>query len=90
MTLYSLLDGQTAKIVSLNNHLKTKNKLLRLGVVEGVKVKAVRKAVFNGPIQIKVRDFCLAIRKQDADKIIVRYDWNCFNRKPKLWQNNTF
>ena len=52
MTLYSLLDGQTAKIVSLNNHLKTKNKLLRLGVVEGVKVKAVRKAVFNGPIQI--------------------------------------
>ncbi len=74
MTLYSLLDGQTAKIVSLNNNQKTKNKLLRLGVVEGVKVKAVRKAVFNGPIQIKVRDFCLAIRKQDADKIIVRYD----------------
>jgi len=90
MTLYSLLDGQTAKIVFLNNHLKTKNKLLRLGVVEGVRVKVVRKAIFNGPIQIKVRDFCLAIRKCDADKIIVRYDWNCFNRKPKLWQNNTF
>lgn len=74
MTLYSLLDGQTAKIVSLNNRLRTKDRLLRLGVVEGVKVKVVRKAIFNGPIQIKVRDFCLAIRKQDADKIIVRYD----------------
>ena len=74
MTLYSLLDGQTAKIVSLNNHLKTRNRLLRLGVIEGVKVKVIRKAIFNGPIQIKVRDFCLAIRKQDADKIIVRYD----------------
>ncbi len=74
MTLYNLLDGQTAKIVSLNNNLKTKNRLLRLGVVEGVRIIVVRKAIFNGPIQIKVRDFCLAIRKQDADKIVVRYD----------------
>ncbi len=74
MTLYNLLDGQSAKIISLNNFIKTKNRLLRLGVVEGAKVIAVRRAIFNGPIQIKIKDFCLAIRKQDADKIIVRYD----------------
>ncbi len=74
MTLYNLLDGQSAKIVSLNNKSKTKSRLLRLGVIEGTRVIALRKALFNGPIQIKIRDFCLAIRKQDADKIIVRYD----------------
>ena len=74
MTLYELLDGQSAKVIWLGNAKNTKNKLLRLGVVEGIKVIAIRKALFNGPIQIKVRDFYLAIRKQDADKIIVRYD----------------
>ena len=74
MTLYNLSAGQSAKIISLNNLKRTKNRLLRLGVVEGAKVIAVRRAMFNGPIQIKIKDFCLAIRKQDADKIIVRYD----------------
>ncbi len=74
MTLYNLSDGQSAKIISLNNFIKTKDRLLRLGVHEGAKVIAVRKAMFNGPILIKIKDFCLAIRKQDADKIIVRYD----------------
>ncbi len=74
MTLYNLLDGKSAKIISLNNPIETKNRLLRLGVIEGAIVMAVRKALFNGPIQIKVRGFCLAIRKCDADKIIVRYD----------------
>ena len=74
MTLYNLSDGQSARILYLNNEIKTKNRLLRLGVIEGARVKAIRKALFNGPIQIKIRDFCLALRKQDADKIIVRYD----------------
>ena len=74
MNLYNLSDGQSARIVLLNNANKTKNRLLRLGVIEGVRVVAIRKALFNGPIQIKIRDFCLALRKQDAEKIIVRYD----------------
>ena len=74
MTLYELFDGQSAKVIRLGNAKNTKNRLLRLGVIEGIKVRAIRKALFNGPIQIKVRDFYLAIRKQDADKIIVRYD----------------
>ena len=83
MTLYNLSDGQKAKIVALNNKANTKNRLLRLGVIEGVHIVAVRKALFNGPIEIKVKDFCLAIRRQDAEKIIVRYDRNSIDRKSK-------
>ena len=74
MTLYNLLDGKSAKIICIENENKMKNRLLRLGVTQGVSVKAVRKALFNGPIQIKVRDFYLALRKKDAEKIIVSYD----------------
>ena len=74
MTLYNLQDGKSVKIVALNNKVKTKNRLLRLGVVEGANVKSIRKALFNGPIQIKIKDFCLAIRKDEANNIIVRYD----------------
>ena len=74
MTLYNLSNGQNAKIIWLNSDTKMKNRLLRLGVTQGARVKAMRKALFNGPIQIKIRDFCLALRKQDAEKIIVRDD----------------
>lgn len=74
MTLYNLSDGQSARILYLNTEIKTKNRLLRLGVIEGARVKVIRRALFNGPIQIKIKDFCLALRKQDADKIIVKDD----------------
>ncbi len=74
MTLYNLSYGQSAKISFISNLIKSKNRLLRLGVIEGAEVIVVRKALFNGPIQIKVKDFCLALRKQDADKIVVEYD----------------
>ena len=71
MRLNELKTGEKAKVLSLSNLPKIKNKLNNLGLVEGVFVKVVRIAPFKGPIEIKLRDFCLAIRYLEAKKVEV-------------------
>ena len=71
MTLYDLKNGEKALVVSLGN-LKIKGRLEKLGFYSGVEVLVVRKALFNGAIQIRFRNFSLALRKETAKKIIVK------------------
>ncbi len=71
MTLSSVKSGQSCKILKINNSKVLIKKLNKLGIVEGTKVKVVRKALFNGPIEILIRSYCLAIRVSDANQIIV-------------------
>ena len=72
MTLYDLKNGQNATIISLDESLKIKNRLEKMGLFQGVNICAVRKAVFNGAIEIRLRNFSLALRKDIAEKIIVK------------------
>ena len=58
-------------ITKINTSVDAKKRLYSIGVVEGVKVKVVRKAPLGDPIELKIRDFYLAIRKVDAMKIEV-------------------
>ena len=71
MTLYDLKNGEKAFIISFNN-IKIKNRLEKLGFFSGVEVVAVRKALFNGAIQINFRNYSLALRREIAEKIIVK------------------
>ena len=71
MLLSELKVGEKGKIVSLNNTPNIKLKLQTMGVVRGVEVQIIRKALFFGPIEIKVKDFYLAIRISDAKNISV-------------------
>ena len=71
MTLYDLKNGEKALVISLDD-VKIKSRLEKLGFFSGVKVVAVRKALFNGAIQINFRNFSLALRKETAEKIIVK------------------
>ena len=71
MTLYDLKNGEKALVVSLDN-VQIKSRLEKLGLYSGVKVVAVRKALFDGAIQINFRNFNLALRKEIAKKIIVK------------------
>ncbi len=71
MTLSSVKSGQSCKILKFNNSKDLIKKFNKLGLVEGTKIKIVRKALFNGPIEILIRSYYLAIRVVDADQIIV-------------------
>ena len=71
MRLSSVRSGQNCKIIKFNNSAELKNKFSKLGLVEGTTVRVIRKAIFNGPIEILIRSYCLAIRYNDASQIIV-------------------
>ena len=72
MKLSQMDIGQVGIVCSIQINENYKNRLTILGLTQGVKITIIRKALFNGPIQIKLRDFYLAISKNIADKIIVQ------------------
>ncbi len=71
MLMSDMQVGQTKKVVAMNNDEKTKRRLNNMGLTKGVKVTLVRIAPFGCPLEIKVRDFYMAIRKDQAKKIEV-------------------
>jgi len=42
-----------------------------MGLIPGQTVEVIQVSPFGGPVKIKIKDYCLAVRKADADKIIV-------------------
>jgi len=66
ITLYELTDdsiGTIEKVVT-NNHLK--GRLAELGFMPGMDVRMIKKSPFNGPVQIKINNYYLSLRKEDA------------------------
>ena len=63
--------GQAVIISEINCNKNIKEKLAILGVVKNAKIVVERYASCGGPVEIKVRDFYLAIRKNQAEKIEV-------------------
>jgi len=58
-------------IKEINSENKIKNRLLELGLVENTEIKVIKYAPLGDPIQISVRGYQLAIRKEVARKIKV-------------------
>lgn len=71
MKLSDLKINQSAKVKKIDLSDAIKNRLTAIGVVKGAKITIIRRAPFGDPIEIKVRDFYLAIRKSDAQNIVV-------------------
>lgn len=58
-------------IKEINCKDSIKRRLLDLGLVPNTKIVPVLKSVTGDPIAYEVRNIILAIRKQDADKIMI-------------------
>lgn len=71
MRLRELSLNQSAIVKGIDKSLKGRKRLEHLGLTVGVAVKVIRFAPFGDPIEIKIRDFRLALRKDDAEKIFV-------------------
>ena len=70
-TLAHLAIGTTAKIVSISESGAISRRLLEMGVVPGATVRVVKTAPFGCPMEIRVRNSHLALRRAEADSIIV-------------------
>ena len=48
-----------------------KPRLLEMGLIPGTDIRFIKRTPFGGPIEVKVRDFYLSIRLNDAKSIWV-------------------
>lgn len=71
MTLCEAKYGQEVTISELRLTGVLKHRLLDMGITKQTKVTVVGSAPFGDPLQIRVRGYVLALRKRDAQNIIV-------------------
>jgi len=69
--LDKLGSGQSAVIVGFAKDGPVTRRLMELGLVAGKKVTYVRRAPLRDPIQIKVGDSRLTLRKSEASLVFV-------------------
>ncbi len=69
--LYKLRENDIAKIVSLDNKNLSKLRLAEMGLMPGVQVRMIKKTPFGGPVLIKINNYYLTLRKEDASFIFI-------------------
>lgn len=73
-TLSALPHGRWATILNVLGPGFIALRLMEMGLVPGASISVVRAAPLGDPIQIKVRDYHLALRRTEAEMINVSLD----------------
>ena len=68
-TLYDLNINSVGTIHSLNTVNESTLRLSQMGLIPGSTVRMIKKNPFGGPLQLKLNDYYIAIRKEDAQMI---------------------
>ena len=71
-TLADLEIGAEAKVLAVRGNSPVTRRLMEMGVVPGVSVRVVKLAPFGDPIEIRVRNYNLALRRSEARSIEVK------------------
>ncbi|HIR03069.1 MAG: FeoA family protein [Acutalibacteraceae bacterium] len=72
-SLNSLPVGKRCKVAALLSNGKQRRRMLDLGLVQGTNVEALQKSPSGDPIAYYIRGAVIALRDEDASKILVRY-----------------
>ena len=73
-TLDNCPEGSTCIVKKLIGH--DRNRLAELGLSTGTEIKIINCSGCNGPIVLEVRGYNLAIRKEQAEDIIIQLEAN--------------
>jgi ferrous iron transport protein A len=63
--------GQSCKVKKLNSNGKLLSKLLDMGFVNGADIKMLREAPLMDPIEIRIQNYNISIRRSEASLIEV-------------------
>lgn len=75
-TLFSLNTlpiGKKGTVTSLLSKGNERRRMLDLGLIQGTTVEAVQKSPAGDPIAYFIRGAVIALRDEDAEKIMVKY-----------------
>lgn len=70
-TLKDARIGETVKVAKLHGEGAIKRRIMDMGITKGTEIKLEKLAPLGDPIEVKVRDYQLSIRKSDAALIEV-------------------
>ena len=65
-TLADLKPGQKARITGYAEESPTLQRLMHLGLLKGVVVSLTRRALTGDPIEIRILDYSLSLRRREA------------------------
>jgi Fe2+ transport system protein FeoA len=70
--LDSLRPGERAWVAALEGSDSLSQRLMEMGVLEGEEVEVLAVAPLGDPIEIRLRDFRLSLRRREAARVLVR------------------
>jgi len=70
--LYEIDNNEVGTIVDFKNQEKSKLRLAEMGVMLGIEVRMIKKTPLGGPVQIKINNYYLTLRKEDASLIYLK------------------
>lgn len=70
-TLNQIKPGCSCKVVNIGGNNILKNRLLCMGVTPGTVIEVVKVAPLGDPMELKIRNYNLSIRKKEASSIFV-------------------
>ena len=70
--LADLSPGQGAEIVSIDCDRRMARRLMEMGLLPGTLVRVVRAAPLGDPLELRLRDYSLSVRRSEAAQITVR------------------
>lgn len=69
MTLADLEKGESRTVLSVRGENLITRRLMEMGVIPGVAVRMVKSAPFGDPLEINVRGYSLALRRNEAQSV---------------------
>ena len=63
--------GQKCKIIKMHTRGKMMKKLLDMGFINGAEVETIREAPLSDPIQLRVQNYLISLRKSEANMLEV-------------------
>ena len=72
VTLFELKDGEIATVHSFKGDMELQSRLVEMGILPGISIRRIKTAPMNGPIELKVRDYHVSLRQNDARNILIK------------------
>jgi ferrous iron transport protein A len=69
MTLADLEKGESRTVLSVRGESLVTRRLMEMGVIPGVAIRMVKSAPFGDPLEINVRGYSLALRRNEAESV---------------------
>ncbi len=69
--LSSLKPGQKGRVARVTGDAAVRKRLVDMGITSGTEVELLRVAPLGDPVEVRVKGYCLSLRKEEAKSVKV-------------------